>query len=91
MIDGGVCKADPGFASVTVLGGLVSKCACWQKGPLSCLYHYDSKLFSLSKLHVIEPFKSYMEATPSVQVDQLWTKVECYSHTRESEISQPEL
>ena len=27
--------------------------------------HYDSKLFSLCKLHVIEPFKSYIEATPS--------------------------
>ena len=26
---------------------------------------YDSKLFSLCKVHVIEPFKSYIEATPS--------------------------
>ena len=33
------------------------------------VYHYDSKLFSLCKLHVIEPFKSYIEATPSGLVD----------------------
>ena len=57
----------------------------------SFLSHYDSKFFSLSKLHVIVPFKSYMEATTYGQVDQLWTKVECCSHTRESEISRPEL
>ena len=55
------------------------------------LSHYDSKFFSLSKLNVILPFKSYMEATTSGKVDQLWTKVECCSHTREREISQPEV
>ena len=33
--------------------------------------HNDSKLFSLCKLHVIEPFKNYTEATPSGLVDQL--------------------
>ena len=32
-----------------------------------------SKLFSLSKWHVIEPFKSYMEETISRQVDPLLT------------------
>ena len=36
-----------------------------------------SKVFSLSKLYVVEPFKSYMEETISRQVDQLWAKVEC--------------
>ena len=40
---------------------------------------------------MIEPFKSYMEATTSGQVDQLWTKVECCSHARESEISRLKL
>ena len=79
------------FLLFIVLVGIVRKSVCWQKGPLSCLSHYDSKLFSLSKLHVIEPFKRYMEATTSGQVDQLWTKVECCSHTRKSEISRPEL
>ena len=51
-----------------------------------------SKLSSLSKLHVIEPFKSYLDGTISGQVDQLLTKVECCSHTkRESNISWSEL
>ena len=31
----------------------------------SMVSHYDSKFFLLCKLHVIEPFKSYTEATPS--------------------------
>ena len=39
----------------------------------------------------MKPFQSYTEATSSGPVDQLWTKVECFSHTRESEISRPEL
>ena len=34
---------------------------------------------ALSKLHAIEPFKSYMEATSAGWVDQLWTKRICSS------------
>ena len=46
----------------------------------------------MSKLHVIEPFKSYTEETLSRQVDHIWTKGECCSHTkRESDISWSEL
>ena len=40
---------------------------------------------------MIELFKSYMDATTSGQVDQLLTKAECCVHTRESEMSLPEL
>ena len=38
------------------------------------------KIFSLSKLLEIEPFKSYMEATTAGRVDQLWTKGDYSSH-----------
>ena len=40
------------------------------------------KLFPLSKLHEIEPLKSYMEATTTRRVDQLWTKEDCSSHSQ---------
>ena len=40
------------------------------------------KLFSLDKLHEIEPLKIHMEATTIGGVDQLWTKEECYSHSQ---------
>ena len=36
--------------------------------------HYDSELFSMCKLYVNEPFKSYTEATPSGLVDQIWQR-----------------
>ena len=40
------------------------------------------KLFPLSKLHDIELLKSYMEATTTRRVDQLWTKEDCSSHSQ---------
>ena len=38
------------------------------------------KIFPFSKLHEVEPFKSYMEATTAGRDDQLWTKRDCSSH-----------
>ena len=36
------------------------------------------KLFPLSKVHEVEPFKRYIEATTAGQ-DQVWTKGNCSS------------
>ena len=77
------------FLFFIVLVGIVSKSVYWQKGPLFSMTLFFSS--SLSKLHVIVPFKSYMEETTSGQVDQLWTNIECFNHTKESEICRPEL
>ena len=40
------------------------------------------KLFPLSRLHEIEPLKSYMEATTTGRIDQLWTNKECSSNSQ---------
>ena len=58
---------------------------------LVCLTLTLNYSFSLSKLHVIEQLKSYIEATPSRQVDQLWPNEECCRRTREREMSRPKL
>ena len=36
----------------------------------------------MSKLHKIGPLKSYMEATTTGRVDQLWTKEKCSCHSQ---------
>ena len=41
------------------------------------ILYQNWKLFPLSKLHEIEPLKSYMKTTTAGRVDQLWTKGEC--------------
>ena len=40
----------------------------------------NRKLFPLGKLHEIEPFQSYMEATTDGRHNQLWSKGKCWSH-----------
>ena len=40
------------------------------------------KSFPSSKLHEIEQFKSYMEATTTKRVDQLWTKEDCSTQSQ---------
>ena len=40
------------------------------------------KLVSSIKLHETEPLKSYMEATTTGQVDQLWTREDCSRHSQ---------
>ena len=44
----------------------------------------DWKLFSLSKLHEIEPSTSSIEATTDGRVDLLFTKALCSSHPQHS-------
>ena len=63
MIKEGVFRAVSGFPpgllnmkKKNIIYSL-SKFVCWQKGPLSCLSHYDSKQFSQRMLQVIKPLK----------------------------------
>ena len=45
-----------------------------------CTMYPNLKLFPSEQLYKIESLKSYMEATTTGRVDQLWTKEKCSSH-----------
>ena len=45
-----------------------------------CTMYPNLKLFPSEQLYKIESLKSFMEATTTGQVDQLWTKEKCSSH-----------
>ena len=79
---------NPNLSQILLIGGtiiyfLFQSVSLFVQGSFSySTMQLNWKLFPMSKLYQIEPFKSYMEATTAGWVDQLWIKGDCSSHSQ---------